>query len=78
MKEIREQTFIIIEDKQYFISTVNIADMYYETMIFGTVDEEVDYSDEYYRETYKTEEEALKGHNRIIENIRRYMKNYKS
>ena len=78
MKEIREQAFVSIEDEQYFVSTVNIVDMYYETMIFCAVDEEVIYSNEHYCERYDTEEEALKGHNRIIGNIHGYIKNYKS
>ena len=78
MREIRKQTFVNVEDEQYFVSTVNIVDMYYETMIFGAVDEYVDYSNEYYCERYDTEEEALKVHNRIIENIQGYIKNYKS
>ena len=78
MREIRKQTFVNVEDEQYFVSTVNIVDMYYETMIFGAVDEEVIYSNEHYCERYDTEEEALKGHNRIIENIRGYMKKYRS
>lgn len=78
MREIRKQTFVNVEDEQYFVSTVNIVDMYYETMIFGAVDEYVDYSNEYYCERHDTEEEALKGHNRIIENIQGYIKNYRS
>ena len=74
MKEIREQAYINIGEEQYFVSTVNIGDMYYETMIFGSTDEEVNYSSEHYCESYKTEEEALKGHQRIIENIQGYLK----
>lgn len=78
MKEIREQAFLNVENEQYFISTVNIADMYYETMVFGALDEEVIYSDEHYCERYNTEQEALNGHVRIIENIHGYIKNNKT
>lgn len=77
MEEIREQAFLNVENEQYFISTVNIGDMYYETMIFGAVEEEVIYSDEHYCERYKTKQEASEGHLRIIENIHGYIKSYK-
>lgn len=77
MKEIREQAFVNVKNEKYFVSTVNISDMYYETMIFCAVDEEVIYSNEHYCERYKTEQEALEGHLRIIKNIHGYIKDYK-
>ena len=47
--------------------------MYYETMIFASSEEEVNYSHEYYCERYKTEQEALEGHSRIIKDIQGYI-----
>ena len=77
MEKIREQAFLNVEDEQYFVSTVNVSDMYYETMIFDCCDEIVNYSCEHYCERYKTKQEALEGHLKIIKNIHGYIKNYK-
>ena len=52
--------------------------MYYETMIFESSEEKVNYSLEYYCERYKTEQEALEGHSRIIKDIQGYINFKKS
>ena len=74
MNEIREQVFVEVNGNEYLVSTVNIADMYYETIIFGSIEQEVDYSHEYYIERYKTEKEALEGHKNAIKNIKSLIK----
>ena len=76
MRELREQAFVHILNEEYFVSTVNIADMYYETMIFASSEEEVNYSHEYYCERNKTEQEALECHLRIIKYIQGYINFY--
>ena len=78
MRELRKQTFVHILNEEYFVSTVNISDMYYETMIFASSEEEVNYSHEYYCERYGTEQEALEGHYRTIEDIQWYINFKKS
>ena len=68
------QDKIIIDNDEYFISTVDLGynhsfieeiELFYETMIFKNGD----YSG-IYQYRYETREQALKNHNWIIENMK--------
>ena len=74
MRKIKEQDFVIVNDNEYLVSTVNIADIYYETMIFGSVEQEVNYGHEYYVERYKAYDEALEGHKKVLANAKELIK----
>lgn len=70
--------------KTYFVDTANTPDHGLETMIFlskeqpetdniKNVDSDlIDFAD-LYTEYYQSEEKAIKGHNRIIKNIGKYI-----
>lgn len=84
MKGLDKKSFVAIDGIIYQISTVDlargneeIADAYskmyikrYETMVFkGLCLVHIDFSEELYFKRYKTEEEAIAGHEHILSKI---------
>ena len=74
--------FVTVEEKQYYLSTIEMEVRHswhkdharicvYETMVFATLNEEIDYHSSLYHCRYRTKEEATKGHQRVREELPR-------
>ncbi len=65
--------FVMIDDKQYMISTTNTFDAGLETMVFECKRFVViNWCDLYVRH-YETWQEAIDGHQEIFENLEKYL-----
>lgn len=74
--------FVTLNHKTYYISTIemNVRHTWqhehanisvFETMVFTATGQEVDYHSSLYHRRYNTKEEALKGHQRTLDELER-------
>lgn len=67
------QTFVVIDGQEYLVSTTDTFDMGLETMVFESRNQKiVNWFDLYVRH-YDTDEDAIKGHEEIVENLKIYL-----
>ena len=66
--------YITINNQQYYISTNNSFDLGLETMIFKSENNCVISWKELFYKHYKTEKEAINGHNYVINNLEKCLK----
>lgn len=75
---IRLRDYVILNDKEYFVSTKNTYDVGLETMVFESSNKTVvKWSELYYRH-YKNENDAYKGHFDIVNNLEKYLEEGKN
>lgn len=68
------KAYITVNGQEYYVSTKNTFDVGFETMVFESKDKcVVDWIEEYYKH-YATEGEAIKGHNYIVNNLEKCLK----
>ena len=71
MKQLKD--YVLLNGKEYFVSTKDTFDMGLETMVFESVDKRVaNWSDLYFRH-YNSVEDAHKGHIDIVNNLEKYL-----
>lgn len=66
--------YITVNSQEYYVSTKNTFDVGFETMVFKSKDKYVvDWIEEYYKH-YAAEGEAIKGHNYVVNNLEKCLK----
>ena len=66
--------YVVVNDTHYYVSTTDTYDRGWETMVFlcDENDRVVDWM-ERYAHWYDDEDEAIKGHKDIVENLEKYI-----
>ena len=63
------KSYVTLKDQEYYVSTKNTFDVGFETMVFKSKDNYVtSWTEEFYKH-YTTKEDAIKGHNYIVNNL---------
>ena len=63
------KSYVVANDQEYYISTNNTPDVEFETMVFKSENKCVTNWREKFFKHYNTREEAIEGHNYIINNL---------
>lgn len=76
MKHLKD--YVVVSGQEYYVSTSRTFDVGLETMVFRSKDKYVaDWTEEYYKH-YRTESEAIEGHNYIVSNLEKCLEEGKS
>ena len=70
--------YITVNNQQYYISTSNTIDLGLETMVFKSENNRVINWKELFYRYYKAEDEAINGHNYVINNLEKCLKEGKT
>lgn len=65
--------YVVIDGQQYMISTTDTFDAGLETMVFESRDFKITNWFDLYARHYSTWQEAIDGHQDIIENLEKYL-----
>lgn len=79
MREVELKNVIVINNKNYLISTISMKIRHnyfkddkdviiYETMVFELKDEKIEYTKPLYNERYNTADEAIYEHGKLVQN----------
>ena len=72
------KSYVVANDQEYYISTNNTPDVGFETMVFESKDKYVTNWREKFFKHYNTREEAIEGHNYIINNLEKCLEEGKT
>ena len=68
------KSYVTLKDQEYYISTKNTFDVGFETMVFKSKDNYVtSWIEEFYKH-YTTKEDAIKGHDYVVNNLEKCLK----
>ena len=65
--------FVEVSGKEYMVSTTDTFDMGLETMVFESRNGKVTKWFDLYVNHYDTIDEAIKGHEEVVENLEKYI-----
>jgi hypothetical protein len=65
--------FVVVNGQEYMISTTDTFDAGLETMVFESRNQKIINWFDVYVNHYDTVEEAIKGHEEIVENLEKYV-----
>ena len=72
------KSYVVANNQEYYISTNNTPDVGFETMVFESKDKYVTNWREKFFKHYNTREEAIEGHNYIINNLEKCLEEGKT
>ena len=70
--------YITVNNQQYYISTKHMFDVGFETMVFRSKNNHVVSWESLFYRHYKTENDAINGHNYVINNLEKCLKEGKT